>query len=133
MLRKLRLTAIVLLLFNSLGALWGGAGLVYDPTGEFMQMPLDYIKHSPFSTYLIPGIILFIANGLFSLIVAIATMKKGKYYVHLIIAQGLILAIWLSVQIAMIQIFYPPLHLPFYLISLALIVIGSVLLRGQKQ
>ncbi len=129
--RTLRITAIILLLFNSIGALWGGAGLIYDPSGEFMQMPLDFLTHSPFNNYLIPGIILFTINGLMCLAVAILTIRRWKHYPQLIILQGTLLAGWLSVQIMMIQIFYAPLHLPFYLIALGLIVAGSVLLRAK--
>ncbi len=46
----LRILAIALLFINGAGALWGGIGLIYDPTGEFMQMPLEFIKHSPFKS-----------------------------------------------------------------------------------
>jgi hypothetical protein len=129
--RNLRITAITLLLINSIGALWGGAGLIYDPSGEFMQMPLDFLTHSPFNSYLIPGIILFTVNGLMCLAAAILTIRKWSYHPQLIILQGALLAGWLSVQIIMIQVFYAPLHLPFYLIALALIVSGSVLLRAK--
>ena len=67
---KLRFTAICLLVINGLCALWGGGALIYDPTGEFLQLSADFIKNSPFPNYLIPGIILFVANGLLSLFVA---------------------------------------------------------------
>jgi hypothetical protein len=127
--RNLRITAIILLIANSIGALWGGAGLIYDPSGEFMQMPLDFLTHSPFSNYLIPGIILFTVNGLMCLVAAILTIRQWKYYPQLIVLQGALLAGWLSVQIIMIQVFYAPLHLPFYLIALSLIITGSILTR----
>jgi hypothetical protein len=129
--RKLRITAIFLLLANSLGALWGGAGLIYDPTGGFMQMPLDFLSHSPFNNYLIPGVILFVVNGLMCLFAAILTIRRWKLYPQLIVLQGILLAGWLSVQIIMIQIFYAPLHLPFYIIGLFLIVIGAFLSRKR--
>ncbi|MFO8023467.1 MAG: hypothetical protein R6U65_13445 [Perlabentimonas sp.] len=129
--KKLRITAIILLLFNAIGALWGGFGLVYDPSGEFMQMPLDFLIHSPFSNYLIPGIILFVFNGLLCIVAAFFTIKKDNNYPYLIVFQGSVLVVWLTVQIIMIRLFYPPLHLPFYVIGLALIIIGSILLRNR--
>jgi hypothetical protein len=132
MVKKLRITAIILLLINALGALWGGAGLVYDPSGEFMQMPLELIKHSPFDNYFFPGIILFVFNGLICLAIAVAAIKKVRYYSLLIAFQGLVLATWLSVQIIMIQIFFPPLHLPFYIIA-AILVLAGFLLRNKGQ
>ncbi len=105
--------------------------MVYDPSGEFMQMPLDFLIHSPFSNYLIPGIILFVFNGLLCIVAAFFTIKKDNNYPYLIVFQGSVLVVWLTVQIIMIRLFYPPLHLPFYVIGLALIIIGSILLRNR--
>jgi hypothetical protein len=133
MMKKLRITAIVLLLFNAIGALWGGFGLIYDPGGEFMQMPLDYLRHSPFTNYLIPGIILFVFNGLFSLMAAFFAIIQHRIYPHFIVFQGAVLMIWLTVQIILIRIFYAPLHLPFYIIATILIILGSLLLRNIKK
>jgi CDP-diglyceride synthetase len=130
--RKLRITAIILLLFNAVGALWGGFGLIYDPSGEFMQMPLEFLDRSPFNNYLIPGIILFVFNGLLCLLTVVFTIIKYKLFPYFIVFQGIVLVVWLSVQILMIHIFYPPMHLPFYFIGVALIAIGSILLRERQ-
>jgi hypothetical protein len=131
--KKLRIFAIILLWINGIGALWGGAGLIYDPSGEFMQMPLDLIKHAPFTSYLIPGIILFIFNGLLSIFTAIATARKIHFHPVLIFLQGIVLAIWLTTQIIMIRMFYPPLHLPFLLIAGILIMIGIQLRKMSNE
>ncbi len=85
---KLRITAIILLLLNAIGALWGGFGLIYDPSGEFMQMPLDFLRHSPFPNYLVPGIILFVFNGLLCLMAAIFAMIKHRFYSYFIVSKG---------------------------------------------
>ncbi len=130
--KKLRTTAIVLLLFNGFTAIWGGGGLIYDPRGDFMQMPLDLLTCSPFTNYLIPGIILFTMNGLLSVIIAILAIKRNRYYPRLIILQGIILTGWLSVQIIMLEIFYAPMHVPYYFIGLGLIVTGYFLSRERK-
>jgi hypothetical protein len=130
--KRLRNFSITLLIFNCLSALWGGIGLIYDPSGEFMQIPLYFLQHSPFISYLIPGIILLIANGILSLFIAFITIKRLMYFPFFIIAQGLILAGWLSVQIMMIREFYPPLHIPYYLTALGLVISGGLLTRTQK-
>jgi hypothetical protein len=129
---KLRIVAILLLFFNAIGALWGGFGLIYDPSGAFMKMPLGFLELSPFNNYLIPGIILFVFNGLLSLVAAIFALIKHRIYPHFVIFQGIVLVIWLTVQILMIQLFYAPLHLPFYIVGLVLIIIGSFLLRERS-
>ena len=130
--KKLRVTAIILLLFNAIGALWGGFGLIYDPSGKFMQMPLAFLEHSPFSDYLIPGIILFVFNGLLCLVAAFFVIKKHRVYSYFTLFQGLVLVVWLTVQIIMIKIFYFPLHLPYYTIGLALVFIGLLQLKRTK-
>jgi hypothetical protein len=43
------------------------------PDGSSIEMSLDWLQHTPFQDYLIPGIILFIANGLFSIFVFISS------------------------------------------------------------
>lgn len=130
--KKLRTTAIVLLIFNGITALWGGGGLIYDPQGEFMQMPLELLMHSPFTTYLIPGIILFTMNGLLSIVIAIMVIRRYRHFPRLTILQGIILTGWLSVQIIMIRAFYAPLHVPYYLVGLGLISTGYFLLKVRK-
>ena len=65
----LKTISSVLLLVNGIGALWGGASLLRDTSGKSMGWPLEMLGHTPFSNYFIPGLILFISNGLFSLFV----------------------------------------------------------------
>lgn len=115
---------IVLLLVNGLGALYGGFLLMLDPSGSKMQMPLSYLERSPFSNYLIPGIILFIVNGLFSLVTIITILCKSVHYYWFVIIQGLLLSGWILVQIILLRIFYAPLHATFLIIGLCLIVCG---------
>lgn len=131
MLRKLQITAIILLIFNSISALGGGAMLIIDPSGQLIQLPIQYLDQSPFADFLIPGIILFTFNGVLSAIIAFAVLKKYQLYPILIILQGLILAVWLSVQIIMIKDFYPPMHVTCYIVALGLITCGGMLSRRR--
>jgi hypothetical protein len=125
--KTLKITCIIILFINGIGALWGGGGLIYDPSGTFMQMPLSFLEHTPFINYLIPGIILFIVNGLFSIFILLLIFRNHPLHMHFIIIQGILLAGWISVQIALIQIFYPPLHLPFLLMGVFLLFAGIIL------
>jgi len=124
MTKTLRIIGLTLLFFTAITAIWGGVGLIYDPSGEYMQMSLDFLQHSPFPNYLIPGILLLIFNGMLSLITAIMVIKNHSIGYKLTILQGIILIIWLSVQIAMIRVFYIPMHLPFFTIGITLILLG---------
>jgi hypothetical protein len=130
--KRLIAISIVLLIFNSISALWGGIGLIFDPSGDLMQMPLSFLHYTPFTNFLIPGIILLTANGLLSIVVSIITIKRVKHYPYWIIAQGVVLAVWLSVQIIMLRVFFPPLHLPYYLTAMGLIISGGLLTRTRE-
>lgn len=103
-----------------------------DPSGEMMQMPLDFLRHSPFPDFLIPGIILFTFNGIFSFVIAVLTILKVKFYPWLVIFEGFTLTIWLTVQIIFIKMFYPPLHIPYYLTGIFLIVTGALLVKRKS-
>lgn len=71
-----RITAIALLVFVAIGALYAGYSFIADPSGAGMGMNTSYLIHSPFKNFLIPGIVLFVVNGICNMIVVIAAVKK---------------------------------------------------------
>ena len=70
---------VSLLVFLGLGAIGGGGVFIVSPSGELMGMPLSMLAHSPFSDFLIPGIILFVILGLIPIGVAVALVKRPAY------------------------------------------------------
>lgn len=83
-----------------------------DPTGKLIQLPLEWLKGSPFSDYLIPGMILITILGVFPLYVIYALLKKQRFawFGSLIVAIALI--IWICVEILIIGYYQkPPLQL----------------------
>jgi hypothetical protein len=117
-----------LLLINAVAALYGGLNFILRPDGSSMHMSLDWLKHTPFHDYLIPGIILLIANGIFSVGVLIAIILRIRLVTWLIMAQGTVLLGWISVQVLMIKIinFH---HFVFVSIGIVLIITGWQLKR----
>ena len=99
------ISSLILLIFTAVSALFGGFVLIKDPSGGIMHMPVEAMKYSPFSDFLIPGIILFVFNGLFSLVIFILTLAKYKHYQLLVVFQGSTLLIWIVVQMIMLQSF----------------------------
>jgi hypothetical protein len=67
---------ILLLGFIGIGAVISGAMLFISPQGDLMKMPVDMLEGSPFSSYLIPGIILFLFIGVFSLLTVYGLLKQ---------------------------------------------------------
>ena len=123
--------AVILLLFNGVGALYGGWQLVTDPTGGSMQMPLTYLQHSPFTNYLIPGIVLLLANGVGSFVVLGLIMFTNRCYSLAIVAEGFILGGWITIQMLMLRT-ANPLQLFYFATALLLVVTGTALWRIKQ-
>lgn len=62
-----RTVAIVALVFLGVSAVGGGVPMTLDPAGEPCRLSQSLLQYSPFHSYLIPGIILLVANGFLSL------------------------------------------------------------------
>src|SRR6266571_3767236 len=122
----LKISASLLLLIDGLGAIYGGSNLIIHPDGSSIQLSLDLLKHTPFKNYLIPGIILLVANGLFSVFAFTAIVLGIPNYAQLIMTQGVVLTGWILTQMILIQTVYF-LHFILGSIGMALIIIGFLL------
>ena len=128
----LNIIASALLLFNGIGAIYGGLNLIIHPDGHSIQLSSEWLKHTPFQDYLIPGIVLLIANGLFSILAFIFLLFNHRKYPWLVTAQGIILAGWIVIQMLMIQTVYF-LHIILGSVGLALIIIGGLLIKLNSK
>lgn len=108
---------IFLHLVLGFGAVFGGLGLVIDPSGELIKMPISLLEYSPFSNFLIPGIILLVMLGILPLVVSYGLIRKWHWEVAdrlnlfpqkhwswtYSLYIGVILIIWITVQIYFIK------------------------------
>jgi hypothetical protein len=78
--------------------------MILNPNGTPWQMQQSLLDDSPFDSFLIPGIILLIANGVLSLASLIGVVRKDPGYGRWAVLQGAVLAVWLVVEIAMIRL-----------------------------
>lgn len=83
-------------------AIVSGLMLILYPSGELLQVPLGMLKGSPFSDFLIPGIILFFVNGIGQLIAGIITLRRHPQAALVGVVFGIGLMIWIFVQVNMI-------------------------------
>jgi hypothetical protein len=70
---------LILLALLGSGAIFGGGVFIISPTGRLFGMPLSMLANSPFSNFLIPGIILFGVLGIAPIGLALALIKKPEY------------------------------------------------------
>lgn len=119
----LKMLASFLLLFNGVGAIYGGWNLILYPDGSKLNMSTEILVHSPFTNFLVPGLILYIVNGLFSLVILFLLLIHYKKYAGLVALQGFILCTWLTVQMLMLHMMVP-LHAVLGMMGLLLIFCG---------
>ena len=116
-----------IMLFQGLSGILGGIGLVGDPSGKSLQIPLEWLEGSPFNNYLIPGIILLIILGAGPVIVFVGLIRKltWAWYGALLISIGLI--IWILVEIIIIGYHHrPPLQLIYGLTGIIMLFLTLV-------
>ena len=129
---RIKYIAIGLLVFIGMSALGGGLMLIMDPTGNSMEFTLDLLSSTPFNDYSIPGILLFSFIGLMSLTVAWIVKNQWNYAYNLLIIQGLIIIIWLTVQLILNNDFYLGLyHIPLYFMGTIICIIGVALKKSS--
>ena len=108
---------IILHLLLGVSALIPGAMFMLAPDGRLVQMPMSNLRESPFRDYFIPGLLLFCFIGVFPLAVAYGLWRMpARRWPDLInpfrkqhwswtgsLAAGVILMVWITVQVFLIK------------------------------
>ena len=95
--------AIGFLIVLGLCALAGGVALVSKPDGSAMQFDTNLLAGSPFSDFLVPGLILGGLFGVGSLVVAVMGVRRNCLAPFLAFAIGCAMMIWIVVELAIIK------------------------------
>ena len=130
--KKARIVAIVALIFTALSGVIGAIPLIVNPSGEPWSMPQSLLQYSPFRSYLVPGIILLIANGLSSLWALWMTVSRRPGFGWWVIVQGIVSLGWLIVEVAMLRLIVWP-HYMYGAVAIVLVTSGIVLVRTNAS
>jgi membrane-bound ClpP family serine protease len=122
--------SLFLLLFTGAGAVYGGWSLMTDPSGSAIQLSLHALDQTPFPDFLIPGIVLFICMGLFSLLAIFSMLLLQPHYSYFILAEGILLTGWILIQCVWTQLFHP-LQVVMGITGLFLMVCGWILYKAE--
>ena len=129
--KTVRVVAIVALALLSIGAIMGAVLLIQNPVGSPMQISLSVLKHSPFYSFLIPGILLLVSQGLLPLVVMAIAIFSRRGYGLWIGFQGCVLFGWITIEVIMVrEIVW--LHYVYWGLGLLLIACGWVLRKQEK-
>jgi hypothetical protein len=93
---------LALLVIQGVGGFAGGLSLTLKPDGSIMQMPVSYLDGSPFSDYLIPGLILMLVLGVLPLVAAAGLWTGHRWAWFAAVAVGAGLMIWILVEMTII-------------------------------
>lgn len=115
---------LTLELFVAAGAFYGGGHLIADPVGSPMGMgPPAAMPGFLFSSFLLPGLILLVANGLLPLAVVLGALTGRRWAVRGHMLVGMVLAGWIAVQVVMLG-WISPLQPLMLTIGVALFALG---------
>lgn len=93
---------IVLSVFSGLSAVGGGVGMM---VADGLSMPKSFLADSPFSTYLVPGLILCVAVGGPQVLAAVLLIAKRESALLWSAVAGFGMLIWILVEIGVIHEF----------------------------
>lgn len=130
--KETRIVAIVALMFLGVSGVIGAIPLIVNPGGEPWSMPQNLLQYSPFRSYLVPGIILLVANGLLSVWSLWLTVSSRPGYGWWVIVQGVVLLGWLIVEVAMLRLMVWP-HYLYGAVAMALVISGIVIVRATAS
>ena len=89
-------------LFVALGAIPAGLMFLLDTSGAMMGTSQAMLAHSPFSSFLIPGLFLLVVNGLGNAAGAVLSFKRKSLAAMAGLFLGIVLCLWIVIQVYMI-------------------------------
>ncbi len=113
-------------IFVALGAIPAGLSMILHPDGTQLGMSIEFLQNSPFEDFYIPGLFLFVFNGVFHLTAAILSFFRRKYAGTMGLMLGTILVLWIILQVYFIGLssFMQPL---FFFIGLIEIITSLII------
>lgn len=134
---------LILLVLLSANAFYGGISFILEPNGSLLKIDTEWLNKTPFTNFLIPGILLILFMGVLPVIALIGLFSKKKLRVlsalncfpekrwgwTFALYSGIITNIWIIVQ----QLFTEYFVLQPVIAAVGmLIIITSLLPRVQK-
>ena len=88
--------------FGGITALGGGLGLLTLPPGSAAVPPLSALQHTPFTSFLIPGLLLMGLGGV-QLAGALSLWRRAPWALALTVVAGGGMVVWIVVQAALLR------------------------------
>jgi hypothetical protein len=118
--------------FTGLTATAGGLLLATDRDGSVLGIPLAMLRHSPFDSFLVPGLLLLLAVGLPHLLATLAIAARTSWRGGLALVSGVSLLVYMLTEMALL-VTVRPLQCLFVVVALCTIVLGERLLSSDRD
>jgi len=130
MIKRFRLFLFIIHGMVGIGALVGGGSCIMNPTSP-LGAPSSLLEGSPFTSYLIPGIVLFVFLGIGNCLGALIVFRNSwlKGFAEGILGFGL--TVWIIVQVIVIDTIAFP-HIVFFCIGVLQSASAIILLLKEK-
>ena len=110
-------------------AIGGGLALILRPDGSLLHMPLSMLAHSPFSSFLVPGLLLVFVVGLDALIAGVLVVRDSPIANAAALMAGAALFIWIVAE----MLFLRSVHaLALGYLAAAGAILGEALRRSRR-
>lgn len=119
----LRRLVIALSAFSALSAVGGGLELIVASRGNQYLPPLEVLRHTPFDSFVIPGLILAVVVGGASLFSAVLAWRRSLFAVDATILAGGSLLFWILAEVGMLRGVHW-LHAVYGALGLAILSVG---------
>lgn len=129
---KFKYTVLAVLhFFVGAGALLGGGAAILNPVSP-LGFPLEALEHTPFTNFLIPGLILFIIIGVGSLFSGAMAVLKSEYQGYYSSFSSWALMIFIAVQCLFLRAVVFA-HIFYFLIGFAGALLAFCILSENEQ
>jgi hypothetical protein len=125
--KSVRILSEVVLTLLGLSALTGSIPMIAASLAKAQgPIPLSVLEHTPFHSFLVPGILLLGANGLLAFLALWMVVKRKPHYGLWIAFQGCVLLGWIVIQCILLRTVVS-LHILYGSVALLLITSGLIL------
>jgi hypothetical protein len=114
-----------LCLFTGLTSVLGGAELALAPDGSLVGLPLSLLRYSPFTDFLVPGLLLAGVVGAINTVAGVLVLARKPPAGGEALVGGVAMATWIGVELALLRSFHW-LHGVYLALAAAIVVVALV-------
>lgn len=117
--------------FIGITAIAGGFRLVSNPNGT-SDIPIEWLSNSPFTNYLIPGMVLLIVIGFGNVLAGIVSFLRKRHAGSIAAILGTFLVLFMTIEVLLIGLrnFLQPLY---FILGAIVLMLGLKLFKSISE